>query len=161
MRTTTAFSPIRRHLLQQRPVGVLRPVSGPACRRRPPRWTWPRSPTTTTPCPANRIVVRSLENYAVPDVNMMDADGVALSLRSALADKPVILNFIFTSCGAVCPVMSRIFSQVRLPFEHGTRQGAHGVHFDRPRAGISTQAVLKAYADKCGQGDGNAHRRPA
>ena len=71
-------------------------------------------------------------------------------MRSALADKPVILNFIFTSCGAICPVMSRIFSQV---------QAALGPERDKVRmVSISidpeqdTPAVLKAYAGKYGAG---------
>jgi len=50
--------------------------------------------------------VRTLASYAVPDVKLVDADRAGVSLRSQLDDKPVILNFIFTSCGAICPVMS-------------------------------------------------------
>jgi protein SCO1/2 len=94
--------------------------------------------------------VRTRVDYTVPDVRMVDADGAAVSLRTALADKPVILNFIFTSCGAVCPVMSRIFSQV---------QTALGPDRDKVRmVSISidpeedTPSVLKAYAEKYGAG---------
>src|SRR5512138_2068051 len=94
--------------------------------------------------------VRTLADYAIPDVNLVDADGAGVPLRSALADKPVILDFIFTSCGAVCPVMSRTFSQV---------QSALGADRDKVRmVSISidpeqdTPAVLKAYAGKYGAG---------
>jgi protein SCO1 len=58
--------------------------------------------------------VRSVMRYQVPDVVLTDADGKKQSLREVLADKnPVMLNFIFTSCTAICPAMSGVFSQVQ------------------------------------------------
>jgi protein SCO1/2 len=96
--------------------------------------------------------VRSQAAYTVPDVKLVDADGVGVPLRSELVDedKPVILNFIFTTCGAICPVMSATFSQV---------QDALGEARDAVRmVSISidpeqdTPAVLKAYAGKYGAG---------
>jgi protein SCO1/2 len=96
--------------------------------------------------------VRTLAAYAVPDVQLVDTDGAGVSLRGELADpdRPVILNFIYTSCGAVCPVMSATFSQV---------QAALGPQRDAVRmVSISidpeqdTPTVLKAYAGKYGAG---------
>lgn len=96
--------------------------------------------------------VRSQATYTVPDVKLVDADGARVPLRSELADqdRPVILNFIFTTCGAVCPVMSATFSQV---------QAALGPERDAVRMlSISidpeedTPAALKAYAGKYGAG---------
>jgi protein SCO1/2 len=96
--------------------------------------------------------VRSQAAYTVPDVKLVDADGAGVTLRSELAeqDRPVILNFIFTTCGAVCPVMSATFSQV---------QAALGPERDAVRMlSISidpeedTPAALKAYAGKYGAG---------
>jgi protein SCO1 len=96
--------------------------------------------------------VRTVAAYIVPDVNMVDADAAAVPLRSTLAseDRPVILNFIFTSCSAVCPVMSATFAQV---------QAALGAEREAMRmVSISidpeqdTPAVLKAYAGKFGAG---------
>ena len=95
---------------------------------------------------------RSQAAYTVPDVKLVDADGAGVPLRSELAeqDKPVILNFIFTTCGAVCPVMSATFSQL---------QAALGPERDAVRMlSISidpeedTPAALKAYAGKYGAG---------
>jgi protein SCO1/2 len=90
--------------------------------------------------------VRTTASYAIPDVNLLDADGARVPLRSSLGDKPVILNFIFTSCGAICPVMSNTFSQV---------QDKLGAERDVVRmVSISidpeqdTPAALKAYAGK-------------
>ena len=52
-------------------------------------------------------------NYVVPDVTLVQSDGVKIPLKSLLnGDKTVILNFIFTSCTTICPVMSGTFAQV-------------------------------------------------
>lgn len=57
---------------------------------------------------------RVSESYDVPDVRLVDAGGVNISLREVLGgDEPVMLNFIFTSCTAICPVMSATFRQVQ------------------------------------------------
>jgi protein SCO1/2 len=57
---------------------------------------------------------RSQARYEVPDVMLTDADGKQKSLRAVLADKsPLMLNFIFTTCTSICPVMSGVFSQVQ------------------------------------------------
>ena len=92
--------------------------------------------------------VRTLAGYTIPDVKLVDADGAGVPLRSEFADrdKPIILNFIFTTCGAVCPVMSATFAQV---------QAALGAERDAVRmVSISidpeqdTPAALKDYAGK-------------
>lgn len=94
--------------------------------------------------------VRTVAAYIVPDVNMVDADGAAVPLRSTLAseDRPVILNFIFTSCGAVCPVMSATFAQVQAalgPEREAIRMVSISIDPEQ-----DTPAVLKAYAGKFG-----------
>jgi protein SCO1 len=56
---------------------------------------------------------RSQHTYAVPDVTLTDAQAQPVRLRELLAaNEPVMLNFIFTSCGTICPVMSKVFSDV-------------------------------------------------
>jgi len=57
--------------------------------------------------------VRTMATYTVPDVKMIDPNRAQVSLQRQLDDKPVIMNFIFTSCGAICPVMSTTFSEVQ------------------------------------------------
>jgi len=58
--------------------------------------------------------VSSIEHYQLPDINLVNVDGQNVSLTSVLAsDIPVMLNLIFTTCTAVCPVMSATFEQVR------------------------------------------------
>jgi protein SCO1 len=57
---------------------------------------------------------RSLANYPLPDVTMVDQNGKRVSLREILGpNEPVMLNFIFTSCTTICPVMSATFAQVQ------------------------------------------------
>lgn len=62
---------------------------------------------------ASHDYTRSLRSYAVPDVALVNADAQPVSLRDVLAaDGPVMVNFIFTTCGAICPVMSATFAKV-------------------------------------------------
>lgn len=57
---------------------------------------------------------RSTASYSIPDVRLVDMDGAKVSLREGLSgDEPVMLNFIFTSCTSICPVMSATFQQVQ------------------------------------------------
>lgn len=57
---------------------------------------------------------RSVASYQMPDVKLVDADGKEVVLADNLAgDEPVMLNFIFTTCTTICPVMSATFSQVQ------------------------------------------------
>ena len=57
---------------------------------------------------------RSVEDYAIPDVALIGSDGVRVpALEELGGDGPVLMNFIFTTCTAICPVMSATFSQVQ------------------------------------------------
>jgi protein SCO1/2 len=57
---------------------------------------------------------RSLRSYRIPDVTLLDMTGARVALASALGgDTPVFLNFIFTSCTSICPVMSATFAEVQ------------------------------------------------
>lgn len=54
------------------------------------------------------------ENYSVPDVELIDQMGASVSLRTLLeTDQPVAVNFIFTTCTTICPVMTATFAQMR------------------------------------------------
>lgn len=61
-----------------------------------------------------RQLQQSVARYAIPNVTLADSTGKPVALRTLLdTDEPVMLNFIFTSCTAICPVMSSTFSQVQ------------------------------------------------
>jgi protein SCO1/2 len=55
---------------------------------------------------------RSTAQYAVPQLTLVRDDGKRISLAQEMNDgRPVVLNFIFTSCGSICPLMSEVFAQ--------------------------------------------------
>ncbi|NEX18949.1 SCO family protein [Thiorhodococcus mannitoliphagus] len=57
---------------------------------------------------------RSEQRYALPDRKLVDMNGKETSLLRELdSGKPVIVNFIFTTCTTICPVLSATFSQVQ------------------------------------------------
>jgi protein SCO1/2 len=94
--------------------------------------------------------VRRVGSYTVPDVVLRDADGAKVALRSSLADMPVILNFIFTTCDTICPVTSMTFSQVQTALGP-ERNAIHMVSISiDPEQ--DTPAALKAYGAKFGAG---------
>jgi protein SCO1/2 len=65
---------------------------------------------------------RTIRTYSVPDLTLVNQDAKPVRLRELLAaDEPVMLNFVFTTCTAICPVMTSIFSKV--PGELGTSAG--------------------------------------
>ena len=52
--------------------------------------------------------------YAIPDVTLVNQEGRRVAVRDLLStDKPVLANFIFTTCTAICPAMSATFTQVQ------------------------------------------------
>jgi len=68
---------------------------------------------------------RSVENYTVPDVVLVNQDRQMVHLRELLSgNKPVMLDFIYGTCTTVCPVLSAGFSnlQKKLGTEAGELQ---------------------------------------
>lgn len=57
----------------------------------------------------------SEQAYRVPDLMLVNQAGERVSARSVLdaEDGPVMVNFIFTTCTTICPVMSATFAQVQ------------------------------------------------
>lgn len=56
----------------------------------------------------------STVNYETPDVVLQRSDGRSVRLRELLAPgRPVALNFIFTSCTTICPVMTATTLQLQ------------------------------------------------
>ena len=53
-------------------------------------------------------------DYKVPSIKLVRADGRAVDLATELSDpRAVLMNFIFTSCTTICPVMSHVFTDVQ------------------------------------------------
>ena len=89
----------------------------------------------------------SVSTYSIPDVTLVDMNGTRVALREVLNSKsPIILNFIFTSCTTICPVMSATFQQVQQklgPKRSNARMVSISIDPEN-----DTPAKLKDYAQK-------------
>ncbi|MDB5811714.1 MAG: Cytochrome oxidase biosis protein Sco1/SenC/PrrC, putative copper metallochaperone [Betaproteobacteria bacterium] len=62
------------------------------------------------PVPAG--IRRTEVPYKVPPVTLVREDGARVAFPGVLDDgRPVLLDFVFTSCTSICPVTSHVFSQ--------------------------------------------------
>jgi len=98
---------------------------------------------------AMQDVKRSENMVALPSVSMTRQDGKKLPIAKALDDgRPVVLNFIYTSCTAICPVLSQTFAEMR------ERLGAERSRINMVSISIDpdydTPARLKEYAARFG-----------
>lgn len=96
--------------------------------------------------------VLSQHRYRVPDITLTDMHGVTRPAVETLDTAgPVMLNFIFTTCKTICPVLSATFTQVR------TLLGADaaGVRFISVTIDPEqdTPSILRAYARKYQAGE--------
>lgn len=95
----------------------------------------------------------STESYSIPDVELIDQSGAPVSLRTLLqADQPIALNFIFTTCTTICPVMTATFAAMRRELGDAGEQLrlvsiSIDPEYDRPDK-------LKAYSEQFGAGTG-------
>ncbi len=75
--------------------------------------------------PASSRINSSVRDYSVPTVQLVRDDGKPVSLADEMNDgRPVVMNFIFTTCTTICPMMSAVFSQ----FERRLGPDAGKVH---------------------------------
>ncbi len=59
-------------------------------------------------------VTRSIIQPRIPRIILVRDDGAKVDIGAELERQgPIYLNFIFTSCGSVCPVLSQTFSVLR------------------------------------------------
>jgi protein SCO1/2 len=60
--------------------------------------------------------------YRVPDVRLVRDDGRTVTLAGELDHAgPVALNFVFTTCSAICPIQSRVFADLQQKAGPGLR----------------------------------------
>jgi protein SCO1/2 len=95
-------------------------------------------------------------HYNIPDIELVREDGRRVRLPDEMNDgRPVVLNFIYTSCGSICPLMSQVFGR----FQHELGAGSRNVHLMSisidPEA--DTPARLREYALKFGATAGWQH----
>jgi protein SCO1/2 len=90
-------------------------------------------------------VGRTEQTYSVPDVMLEDTDGKSVALRPLLeAKRPVMLDFIYTTCTAICPLLSETLAQLQREL------GADAAGLSMVSISIDpeydTPKVLRAYA---------------
>jgi protein SCO1/2 len=101
---------------------------------------------------AGTALIRSAGLYrpAAAPVVLTRSDGKRVALEDELAyDGPVLLNFVFTTCSAVCPIASRTFAEVQARLGTGEHARLMSISLDPMN---DTPAVLRAYAGKFGAG---------
>lgn len=57
---------------------------------------------------------RAVVRYSLPSLQLTDSHGQAVDLAQLFdTDQPLAVNFIFTSCTTICPIMSATFAQAQ------------------------------------------------
>ncbi len=88
---------------------------------------------------------RSIRNYLIPDVQLTDYDDRPVRLRELLTNgDPVMMNFVFTTCATICPVTTKVLSDVSAKMGgEGKRLRLISISIDPEN---DTPLQLKAYA---------------
>ena len=109
----------------------------------------PQADHCVKPAIPDRAYRRQLGEYRSPDVPLTRADGVRTTSGEALdSPGPVMLNFIFTSCSSICPILSATFSQVgALLKDEAPQLRFVSISIDPEQ---DTPAVLQRYAQRYG-----------
>jgi len=91
-------------------------------------------------------VRRSLVEYIIPDVTMVREDGKSVNLAAELNDgRPVVLNFVYTSCTTICPMSSQVFEQFQDDLGSGEAVHLMSISIDPEQ---DTPARLREYAGR-------------
>jgi len=90
---------------------------------------------------------RIIRHYQMPDVPLVDQDGRPAYLRDELQrEGPVLMNFIFTTCPGICPVLSATFARTaELLGEHLKRTRLWSISVDPD---YDTPKRLSKYRDQ-------------
>ena len=85
--------------------------------------------------------------YHIPDVSLINTEGQPVSLRKELTfDRPVFVNFIFTSCSSFCPLLTATLAKVQTELlKRGETFRIVSISIDPEQ---DTPALLQAYAQR-------------
>ncbi len=90
---------------------------------------------------------RSTVEYVIPQVALVRDDGKSVSLPDELNDgRPVVMNFIFTTCTTICPLLSQTLA--RLQDELGSERNRVHIVSISIDPEEDTPTVLAAYAKR-------------
>jgi protein SCO1/2 len=90
-------------------------------------------------------VRRTVTQFVIPDVTLLRDDGKVVNLPAELDDgRPLVVNFIYTSCTTICPMNSQVFEQFQGDLG-GERKSVHlvSISIDPEQ---DTPAHLRKYA---------------
>ncbi len=91
--------------------------------------------------------VRSQAAYLTPRVSLVRDDGKRVAFPADLDDgRPVVMNFVYTSCTTICPMSSQLFERLQKALG-AKREAVHlvSISIDPEQ---DTPARLRAYARK-------------
>jgi protein SCO1/2 len=75
-------------------------------------WAHETIDDSAAPAAVPKAHVTTASQYPIPAVPLVRDDGKVVSLPAELNDgRPVVLNFIYTTCSSICPLMSQTFAQ--------------------------------------------------
>lgn len=85
-----------------------------------------------------------LAEVKVADVPLLDQDGESVRFQDVVQDRIVVMDFVFTTCTTVCPVLSAIFTGVQTKLGDALQNDVRlvSISIDPVR---DTPARLKAY----------------
>lgn len=117
-------------------------------------WAGDDAPPAAPAChevKAQPALAVSTVSYDVPDVTLVDASGKPVALRALLSSgEPLALNFIFTTCTTICPVMTATFAQMRRDLgDAAGRVRLVSISIDPEQ---DRPEVLRRYAERFGAG---------
>lgn len=94
---------------------------------------------------------RTIENYNLPQVKLINQDGIEKDLEKYLdSDKLVVVDFIFTTCTTICPVLSAGLSNLQKTLgDEATNAKFVSITIDPEH---DNPDVLKAYRHKYDMG---------
>jgi protein SCO1/2 len=125
-------------------IGVLLLAGGAATAQEPPMDHSHHAAAAAKPSP----FVRSEHEYSVPEVTLRDQAGRPFPMSELQGGGPLAVNFIFTTCTTICPVMTATFAQMRRELgPEADRIRLVSITIDPEH---DTPAVLAEYADRFG-----------
>jgi len=85
------------------------------------------------------------------DNSLLTQDGTVVRLKTdVVGDRIVVIDFVYTTCTTVCPVLSAVFKQVQQGLDDAADVSLISISVDPLR---DTPQRLKNYADDLGAGD--------
>jgi len=101
---------------------------------------------------AEKKYVRTIAKYTIPHIQLINMKNEKVSLKDELiSDEPILVNFIFTTCTTICPIMAATFSEIqRLLSKESTSVKMVSISIDPEH---DTPEKLRAFAKKFNAGE--------